>query len=310
MARKALRSDRLPNTNKTLYLCCDYGMTYSCVSFYIKDNARPEKLDIRDIIVISRYPKGSNMQSRDTYEVPTIHLHCNDEGAKCIWGYSATAELTQNCDNDALRSTAIQYTKALMESNSESDVFRNALAAFLDSEVTPADLIAKFLSCLMDHALATIRDQERVDEATLYQWKKIYTFTVPVSWGPKQKRMLKEAARLAHCEGDIKFVSEPEAAGLYALESDSGSHGGLSVFGQTLLGMKMLSKIKVGNAVLVSDLGGGTSVSWTNLCNSISLTNDLSRIAPSLWSCRNFPSSFEYRLCQKVDVIFNDQYLS
>ncbi len=102
-------------------------------------------------------------------------------------------------------------------------------------------LIADYISGLLDHVLATVK--ESLDEASIDAIPVKFIVTVPAIWTERSSERTVRALRQAPnfpSRGSISVVSEPEAAAIYTLHKTD------------------RHDLHVGDCFLVVDAGGGT----------------------------------------------------
>ncbi|KAK3677146.1 hypothetical protein LTR78_002684 [Recurvomyces mirabilis] len=146
------------------------------------------------------------------------------------WGYSVGP--------DELR---LQCMKLLLDPNQALPEYvkRDVLEQHLrEAGKTAEEVVTDYLTALYHHA------RERIvlefGEAFMASTKMEFVLTVPAVWSDKAKDATLRAARKAGIPGNIRMISEPEAAAVYTLQSIQPNH------------------LEIGDNFIVGDGGGGT----------------------------------------------------
>ena len=121
-------------------------------------------------------------------------------------------------------------------------------------------MVADYLKLLWDYTLDDIKKLQP-------EYEDIFTLrvvlTVPAIWSPAAKDKTLQAARIAGMPGNIRLVTEPEAAALATLK-DKAEENSLKVLQESPRSRRVQSLTwntdKVGDAFVVCDAGGGTVV--------------------------------------------------
>ena len=227
MKQFALRSGQSSNLTKTVHIAVDFGTTFSAAAYAI-DHGTRKSFDTRDIQIITQYPDGEESDN-DKNEVPTELLYKEGEKHPCAWGWSARSILKNSQFPHRLRPYFASRFKLLLSTKDDKKDIREELEhRFTSDGRVPLDLIVDFLAPFRVHILQYIQRKED-DEAEFLRWRQKWTFTVPADWTPYARRKMLDAVRAAGFEGDLKLISEPEAAALYILEKRAEERKKLSV---------------------------------------------------------------------------------
>ncbi len=222
-----LRSGQSSGFTKIVHIGVDFGTTFSAAAYAI-DHGTGKSFDTRDIQIITQYPDGDGSED-DKNEVPTELLYKEGEKHPDAWGWSARNILKESQMPHRLRPHFASRFKLLLSAKDNSKEIREKLEhKFTSDGRVPLDLIVDFLAPLGDHILQYIQRKED-DEAEFLRWRRKWTFTVPADWTPYARRQMLDAVRAAGFEGDLKLISEPEAAALYILEKRHDERKKLSV---------------------------------------------------------------------------------
>ena len=227
MKQLVLRSGQSSGFTKTVHIGVDFGTTFSAAAYAI-DHGTRKSFDTRDIYIVTQYPDG-NGSDDDKNEVPTELLFKEGEKHPYAWGWSARNILKNSQMPHRLRPYYASRFKLLLSAKDNSKDIREKLEQrFTSDGRMPLDLIVDFLAPLRVHILQYIQRKED-DEAEFLRWQQKWTFTVPADWTPYARREMLNAVRAAGFEGDLKLISEPEAAALYILEKRAEERKKLSV---------------------------------------------------------------------------------
>lgn len=112
------------------------------------------------------------------------------------------------------------------------------LEDLLQNQRNVVDAVADFLAAMYGHTMNELR--KRYDEPFVRSTPIEWVLTVPAIWSEQAKDRTLQAAKKAGMCGQLRLVSEPEAAALYSLRSIHPNH------------------LKVGDIIVVVDAGGGT----------------------------------------------------
>ncbi|KAF4951137.1 hypothetical protein FGADI_7752 [Fusarium gaditjirri] len=210
----------------------DFGTTYSGIAWAY--SREPE-----DIELITSWDSEFNNCS-DVEKAPIQLLYDDKKGTS--WGYSIPA------DKDALK-----WFKLLLLDNedvpimvSKSSQMRCAQKLLDKMKKDPVEVIACYLRKIWNHAIDSI--QRTVGAELLQKSPFRVVITLPAIWPPYAQQRMKQAAKSSgildarSCgETKLRFISEPEAAAL-----------------ATIKDLSKRSTIKVGDAMVICDAGGGT----------------------------------------------------
>ncbi|KAF5263244.1 hypothetical protein FOXYS1_6008 [Fusarium oxysporum] len=210
----------------------DFGTTYSGIAWAY--SREPEEIEL-----VTSWDSEFNNCS-DVEKAPTQLLYDDKKGTS--WGYSIPAS------KDALK----WFKLLLLDSDdvpimvSKSSQMRCAQKLLDKMRKDPVEVIACYLRKIWNHAIDSI---QRAVGAELLQKSPFHVvITLPAIWPPYAQQRMKQAAKTSgildarSCgETKLRFISEPEAAAL-----------------ATIKDLSKRSTIKVGDAVVICDAGGGT----------------------------------------------------
>ncbi len=147
----------------------------------------------------------------------------------------------------------------------------------VNHRVTGEFLVTDYLKCLRKHSLEILKEGlcDNVLETTLVE----FIITVPAIWSEAAKQKTRLSAERAGMGAAVKLISEPEAAIIYALDQE-------------------LSKLEIGDIVVVCDAGGGTVDLISYLAEQIKPMLQISEAAPGAgYACG---SNFLNRIFRKM----------
>lgn len=128
-------------------------------------------------------------------------------------------------------------------------------------------MVADYLKLLWDYTLDDIKKLQPEYE-DIFALRVV--LTVPAIWSPAAKDKTLQAARIAGMPGNIRLVTEPEAAALATLK-DKAEENSLKVLQKFPPSRRVESLMwntdKVGDAFVVCDAGGGTVVFSSPSCS-------------------------------------------
>ena len=119
----------------------------------------------------------------------------------------------------------------------------NELAPTLPQGMDVTDVACDYLKLLHEHVMTTI--SRRSGSAIMQNARFDYVLTVPAIWSDLAKNRTRIAATKAGLGGEnsnLELLSEPESAAIYSLKTIE----------------NILTRIKVGDKIVVCDAGGGT----------------------------------------------------
>ncbi|EXM27760.1 hypothetical protein RAB80_001198 [Fusarium oxysporum f. sp. vasinfectum] len=210
----------------------DFGTTYSGIAWAY--SREPEEIEL-----VTSWDSEFNNCS-DVEKAPTQLLYDDKKGTS--WGYSIPAS------EDALK----WFKLLLLDSDdvpimvSKSSQMRCAQKLLDKMRKDPVEVIACYLRKFWNHAIDSI---QRTVGAELLQKSPFHVvITLPAICPPYAQQRMKQAAKTSgildarSCgETKLRFISEPEAAAL-----------------ATIKDLSKRSTIKVGDAMVICDAGGGT----------------------------------------------------
>ncbi|KAG7438552.1 Heat shock 70 kDa protein 12B [Fusarium oxysporum f. sp. raphani] len=210
----------------------DFGTTYSGIAWAY--SREPEEIEL-----VTSWDSEFNNCS-DVEKAPTQLLYDDKKGTS--WGYSIPAS------EDALK----WFKLLLLDSDdvpilvSKSSQMRCAQKLLDKMRKDPVEVIACYLRKIWNHAIDSI--QRTVGAELLKKSPFHVVITLPAIWPPYAQQRMKQAAKTSgildarSCgETKLRFISEPEAAAL-----------------ATIKDLSKRSTIKVGDAMVICDAGGGT----------------------------------------------------
>lgn len=159
----------------------------------------------RVIRLINNWPDPSaSNASKD--KVPSSISYLNGKPQK--WGYTV-----------GLTDESFRWIKILLEENYKYvtmvEPVRDSNTLLRKLDKTAQEVVADYLKLLWDYTIDDIRKFHP-------EYKNIFALrvvlTVPAMWSPTAKDKTLRAAKLAGMPGDIKLVTEPEAAALATLK--------------------------------------------------------------------------------------------
>ena len=167
------------------------------------------------------------------------------------WGYSVSA-----------KDESLRWIKLLLESSNQHEKtvkpVKDSNALLKKINKTAQEVVTDYLRLLWNYALQDIRDHCDSYDEEIYGLKIV--LTVPAMWTPAAKEKTIQAARASGMPDDISLVTEPEAAALATLK-EKAEEEILKVCYTSGFTHSRLNGIKVGDAFVVCDAGGGTVVS-------------------------------------------------
>ncbi|KAG8627117.1 hypothetical protein KVT40_004600 [Elsinoe batatas] len=212
----------------------DIGTTFSGVAIHYAVHGA----DINKTHVITKWPSASGI----TTEKEPTQFNYHADGTLNKVGYSIPP------DQDRIRciKLMIENSQPMPEFTSRENIEAQLAAA----GKTPVEALADYLR----EQDKTVRVQlvDRFQKHVVGRTKIEHVFTVPAIWSDVVKDATLQAVKLAGLGDDIQMVSEPEAAAVYAL---------------TAMGVH---ELKVGDAWIVCDAGGGTVDLTTYVVESLS----------------------------------------
>ncbi|KIV84785.1 hypothetical protein PV11_00543 [Exophiala sideris] len=190
---------------RCIVVAVDYGTTFSGVAW--AQTARP---DIQTIIVQWPNTEGS-LEGRTSDKVPT---ELTFDGEECRWGFEI--------DDDEPRH---QWFKLGLDPKQEDEVShlaiaypdRKALPPAYDMTRSPGALATTYLTCLRNHIMSIL--QLKLGDGVINTTPIRFTITVPAIWDDAAKARTQHCAKAAGMGRDIRIISEPEAAVVYALDA-------------------------------------------------------------------------------------------
>ncbi|KAK1831182.1 hypothetical protein QBC39DRAFT_372068 [Podospora conica] len=205
---------------ETLVVALDFGTTFSGVSYAFST-------DKETIYTIKNWPGA---EDKIVPKAPTVIQYEIDSKTSFKWGY----------DVDPLADNKITNLKLLLDPDQPRPYL---VPTHVEDEMaklpkSPVEVISDYIGAMFKHAIVEI-DSESLDPTFLDNFEKRFVLTVPAVWSDKAKNMTLEAAKRAGIS-HVEMITEPEAAALLTL--DTAKSKGL----------------KVGDAVVICDAGGGT----------------------------------------------------
>ncbi|KAM0796671.1 hypothetical protein BDR22DRAFT_866080 [Usnea florida] len=199
----------------------DFGTTHSGVSWAVNGGSKVIRL-------INNWPDPL-AQNASKDKVPSSISYVDGKPQK--WGYSV-----------GLNDESFRWIKVLLEENHK---YATTVEPVKDSNTllrkvnkTAQAVVADYLRLLWDYTLDDIK-KFHPDYQDIYALRVV--LTVPAIWSPTAKDKTLQAARIAGMPGNIRLVTEPEAAALATLKDKAEDN-----------------TLKVGDAFVVCDAGGGT----------------------------------------------------
>ncbi|KAF2967326.1 hypothetical protein GQX73_g6252 [Xylaria multiplex] len=212
-----------------LVIGIDFGTTFSGVAWataadFVNDN----------INIITSWPKNGPEEGK----VPT-EMYYEQDGS-ILWG----SLVEPDCDPVRWFKLLLVHEEDLDPDLKSSEFIHKARKFLAEEGKTAVDLVADYLRALWDHALETIK--RAIGEALLKALRFNVVITVPAIWKEYARGYMEQAARDAgilneRLAGDttLKFVPEPEAAGLSTLSD-------------------VTRKVSKDDVFVICDAGGGT----------------------------------------------------
>ena len=212
------------------------GSDSSCKSNYcvgeLLGPLTQERPDVQTAILQWPNTEGS-LEGQTSEKVPTQLYYVGDE---CVWGFAIPEEklryqwfkldLDPSQKHQEISLLAIDYPdpKALPQSyNDDPDTIK---------------LATDYLTQLYKHTETILR--RKLGDSVIDTTPIRYTITVPAIWSDAAKAKTRQCAQAAGMGTDIRIISEPEAAIIYALDSMDPHN------------------LKVGDNFVLCDAGGGT----------------------------------------------------
>ncbi|KAJ5569788.1 uncharacterized protein N7459_009218 [Penicillium hispanicum] len=214
-------------------IALDFGTTYSGIAW--ARIATPESH-----FVIDEWPRGvSDPTGRiNSEKVPTelAYLSDNVEHGPA-WGFEIPNTMPR-----------FQWIKLALDPKQNSKLEDSIVFSYKDSRRialsglgTAEGVATDYLRQLTNHTRQEIkRHVGAVFDSMTFQ----YVITVPAVWSDKAKNLTRMCAEKAGmgCASEIQMISEPEAAAIFALNSQS----------------PHITDLNVGDTILICDAGGGT----------------------------------------------------
>ena len=219
MKHMVLRPNRSATPLKTLHIAADFGTTFSA-SAYAKDFSSGQTFSLNHIKAVTGWPDGDIWHGRDVTEVPTELVYEEGKRHPVAWGWEARNMMRETWRSSKLRTYHLVRFKLLLSRKDDSKNERREILEILARDGRSViDVIVDFLTPFREHILKHIqRGMEDDDE---YQsWAHQWTLSVPADWTPLARRQMLEAAEQAGFNGVVKLISEPEASGLYMIETE------------------------------------------------------------------------------------------
>ena len=196
----------------------NYLASHSGVSWAINGGSKA-------IRVINDWPNPA-AQNGESDKVPSTISYVDGRPSK--WGYLV-----------GLTDESFKWIKILLEENHKYNILveqvKNSNTLLRKLKKTAQEVVAEYLNLLWDYTLNDIR-MLQPDYQNIFGLRVI--LTVPAMWSPAAKHKILQAAQRAGIPGDIKLVTEPEAAALATLKDKAAENSlkvrhSLSVFGVT-----------------------------------------------------------------------------
>ncbi|KAF2281477.1 Hsp70 family protein-like protein [Westerdykella ornata] len=227
----ALLADSASRSNGVqdrLIVGVDFGTTYSGVAACY--SGTPEDIDI-----IKTWPGGNGITSDKVpteiaYSSPTSDSSSGQVNVK--WGFQFKPEEPR-----------LRCIKLFLDRSQKLPHFVSPLetAAQLGKHgKTVMEAVSDYLGQIYKHTMETLT--KRYGETFMSMTKVEFVLTVPAVWSDAAKDATLRAAEKAGMgrKGDLKLISEPEAAAVYTLKAIQPNY------------------LKVGDSFIVCDAGGGT----------------------------------------------------
>ncbi|KAF3941340.1 hypothetical protein ABW19_dt0203577 [Dactylella cylindrospora] len=198
----------------------DFGTTYSGFSW-------AKKAGLQDIKLVQDWEIGDGFLNPTNDKVRTWISYKGQSPSG--YGYTAAAK-------------PCKWFKLLLQPDAYAENFQyitEANASLKQLGKSVDDVITDYLRWIWGRGSKHIEQYGGSDFRTVFNIKVI--LTVPAAWKPIAKDRTLQAAKRAGIPGTIDIVSEPEAAAL-----------------STLMDKKENDELRVGDAVIVCDAGGGT----------------------------------------------------
>ncbi|KAL8774384.1 MAG: hypothetical protein Q9203_004239 [Teloschistes exilis] len=199
----------------------DFGTTHSGVSWAVNGGSKVIRL-------INNWPDPA-AQNASKDKVPSSICYVN--GVPQKWGYTV-----------GLTDESFKWIKILLEDSSDLitkvEPVRNSSSLLQRVHKKPHEVVSDYLRLLWEYTKDDIR-KFHPDYESIFAIRVI--LTVPAVWSPAAKDKTRLAAKLAGLPDAITLVTEPEAAALATLKDKAEE-----------------STLKIGDAFVVCDAGGGT----------------------------------------------------
>ncbi|KAI0532864.1 hypothetical protein GGR58DRAFT_148013 [Xylaria digitata] len=212
-----------------LVIGIDFGTTFSGVAWATAADFMSDNINI-----ITSWPKNGSEEGK----VPT-EMYYEQDGS-VLWG----SLVEPDCDPVRWFKLLLVHEEDLDPDLKSSEFIHKARKFLAEEGKTAVNLVADYLCALWDHTLETIK--RAVGEALLKALRFNVVITVPAIWKEYARGYMEQAARDAgilneRLAGDttLKFVPEPEAAGLSTLSD-------------------VTRKVSKDDVFVICDAGGGT----------------------------------------------------
>lgn len=199
----------------------DFGTTHSGVSWAVNGGSKVIRL-------INNWPDPTaSTASKD--KVPSSISYVNGKPQK--WGYTV-----------GLNDESFRWIKILLEENHKYvtmvEPVKDSNTLLRKVDKTAQEVVADYLKLLWDYTIDDIR-KFHPDYKDIFSLRVV--LTVPAIWSHRAKEKTLQAAKIAGMPGEIKLVTEPEAAALATLKDKAEEN-----------------QLMAGDAFVVCDAGGGT----------------------------------------------------
>ncbi|KAK4894806.1 hypothetical protein LTR27_006927 [Elasticomyces elasticus] len=211
-----------------LLVAVDFGTTFSSVAFALSKKSSEQE-------VLTWYGDGV-LSGEDVPTVLSYHEDTDPGKGPYKWGFQVDAEE----QHEGLVTRYEWFKLSLNPGLEDSGLARQyPLETRYNNEAHCEALIVDYLKALKSNFDEFIAMRPKV----LASIPQEYIITVPAIWSDKAKDITKQCAvraGMAARKGDIRMIKEPEAAGIYALDS-----------------MKDIA-LRVNDTFVLCDAGGGT----------------------------------------------------
>ncbi|OQU95466.1 hypothetical protein CLAIMM_01668 isoform 2 [Cladophialophora immunda] len=221
------KSGAAARSSRQILVGVDFGTTFSGVAW--AQTARP---DIQTAII--QWPdRDGSLEGQTSEKVPTQLCYVGNE---CLWGFGVPEEngryqwfklgLDPSQKQNEVSLLAVDYPDP------------KALPSGYNNKPSAIKLATDYLAKLHHHTEKILR--RKLGDSIVNTTPLRYTITVPAIWSDAAKAKTQRCAFDAGMGRDIRIVSEPEAAVIYALDAMD-PHS-----------------LQVGNSFVLCDAGGGT----------------------------------------------------